>query len=256
MGLGRDEVYIANVIKCRPPGNRNPEPDEVADLRAVPVPADRRRSQPKVDRRAGHLRRAGRCSRPTSRSRGCAAGSSTYRGAKLIPTFHPAFLLRSPGYKRDVWDDMKNALGAARPPSAGRRRAAASLRIGADAPRSPSPFPFPRSARSPTSSRTACRCRSSARACSCRSGRAPSPASSSTRRSRPPADARRRESRSSRCSTPSPFLPADVVRLALWVADYYACRARRGAGDGDAAPRLGRERALRADHRRRARRDS
>ena len=44
IGLTREQVYIANVIKCRPPGNRNPEPDEVATVRAVPVPADRRRS--------------------------------------------------------------------------------------------------------------------------------------------------------------------------------------------------------------------
>ena len=44
IGLTREQVYIANVIKCRPPGNRNPEPDEVGDVRAVPVPADRRRS--------------------------------------------------------------------------------------------------------------------------------------------------------------------------------------------------------------------
>ena len=42
IGLTRDDVYIANVIKCRPPGNRNPEPDEVETVRAVPVPADRR----------------------------------------------------------------------------------------------------------------------------------------------------------------------------------------------------------------------
>ena len=47
IGLKREDVYIANVIKCRPPGNRNPEPDEVARVRAVPVPADRRRASPR-----------------------------------------------------------------------------------------------------------------------------------------------------------------------------------------------------------------
>ena len=55
--LTREQVYIANVIKCRPPGNRNPEPDEVEQLRAVPVPADRR-DQAEGDRRARQVRRA------------------------------------------------------------------------------------------------------------------------------------------------------------------------------------------------------
>ena len=60
MGYTRKDVYIANVLKCRPPGNRNPEPDEVADLPAVPVPADRRGAA-EGDRRARAPSRRRRC---------------------------------------------------------------------------------------------------------------------------------------------------------------------------------------------------
>ena len=106
IGMTREQVYIANVIKCRPPGNRNPEPDEVATLRAVPLRADRHRSSRASSWRSASSRRS-RCSARPSRSRSCAAACSTYRGASLIPTFHPAYLLRNPPAKRDVWEDMK-----------------------------------------------------------------------------------------------------------------------------------------------------
>jgi uracil-DNA glycosylase len=105
IGLRRDEVYIANVIKCRPPGNRNPEPDEVATcepflFRQIDV------IKPRVIVALGTF--AAQCllktTDPISRMRGRVF---RYRGAQLIPTFHPAFLLRSPDRKRDVWEDMK-----------------------------------------------------------------------------------------------------------------------------------------------------
>src|SRR4029079_675474 len=105
IGLTRDEVYIANVIKCRPPGNRNPEPDEVATcepflFRQIDAIA------PKVIVALGTFaaKTLLQTADPISRLRGRVFD---YRGAKLIPTFHPAFLLRSPDRKRDVWDDMK-----------------------------------------------------------------------------------------------------------------------------------------------------
>ena len=60
IGLTRDQVYIANVIKCRPPGNRNPEPDEVDAVRTVPVPADRRHPAAGDRRRSASSRRS-RC---------------------------------------------------------------------------------------------------------------------------------------------------------------------------------------------------
>jgi len=105
IGLRRDEVYIANVIKCRPPGNRNPEPDEVETcepflFRQIDAIA------PKVIVALGTFAAKAllKTTDPISRLRGRVYD---YRGAKLIPTFHPAFLLRSPERKRDVWDDMK-----------------------------------------------------------------------------------------------------------------------------------------------------
>jgi uracil-DNA glycosylase len=105
IGLTRDQVYIANVIKCRPPGNRNPEPDEVETcepflFRQIDV------ISPKVIVALGTFAAKAllRTQDPISRLRGRVYD---FRGAKLIPTFHPAFLLRSPDRKRDVWDDMK-----------------------------------------------------------------------------------------------------------------------------------------------------
>jgi uracil-DNA glycosylase len=105
IGLERDEVYIANVIKCRPPQNRNPEPDEVATcepflLRQIDA------IKPRVIVALGKF--AGQTllqtDAPISRLRGRVFD---YRGAKLIPTFHPAYLLRNPSAKREVWEDMK-----------------------------------------------------------------------------------------------------------------------------------------------------
>jgi DNA polymerase len=103
--LKRDDVYIANVIKCRPPDNRNPEPDEVdtcepflfQQIDAV---------KPRVIVALGTFAAKAllKTQDPISRLRG---RIYQFRGAKLIPTFHPAFLLRSPDRKRDVWEDMK-----------------------------------------------------------------------------------------------------------------------------------------------------
>jgi uracil-DNA glycosylase len=108
MGFRRDEVYIANVIKCRPPGNRNPEPDEIATCEPF-LFQQIAAIQPKVVVALGAFaaRTLLRTDAPISRLRG---RLYDYRGAKLIPTFHPSFLLRSPGYKREAWDDLKKAL--------------------------------------------------------------------------------------------------------------------------------------------------
>jgi len=105
IGLKREDVYIANVIKCRPPGNRNPEPDEVAQcqpflFRQIDI------VKPKVIVALGKF--AAQCllktDAPITRIRG---RESSYRDAVLIPTYHPAYLLRNPEAKRDVWEDMK-----------------------------------------------------------------------------------------------------------------------------------------------------
>jgi uracil-DNA glycosylase len=108
MGFTRDEVYIANVLKCRPPGNRNPEPDEIATCEPF-LFRQLASIDPKVVIALGAFaaRTLLKTDAPISRLRGRVF---EYRGAKLIPTFHPSFLLRSPGYKREAWDDLKLAL--------------------------------------------------------------------------------------------------------------------------------------------------
>jgi DNA polymerase len=106
IGLQRSDVYIANVIKCRPPGNRNPEPVEVSTCQPFlfeQVDIIRPRVVVALGTFAAHALLG--TDAPISRLRGHV---HDFRGgAKLIPTFHPAFLLRSPDRKRDVWEDMK-----------------------------------------------------------------------------------------------------------------------------------------------------
>jgi uracil-DNA glycosylase len=108
MGFTRDQVYIANVLKCRPPGNRNPEPDEIATCEPF-LFRQLASVEPKVVIALGAFaaRTLLKTDAPISRLRGRVFD---YRGAKLIPTFHPSFLLRSPGYKREAWEDLKTAL--------------------------------------------------------------------------------------------------------------------------------------------------
>ena len=105
IGLKRDDVYIANVIKCRPPGNRNPDPDEVEACEGF-LFRQIDSIQPKVIVALGTFASKAllKTQDPISRLRGRVY---EYRGARLVPTFHPAFLLRSPERKRDVWEDMK-----------------------------------------------------------------------------------------------------------------------------------------------------
>jgi uracil-DNA glycosylase family 4 len=105
IGLTRDQVYIANVIKCRPPGNRNPEPDEVGEcepflFRQIDT------IRPVVIVALGKFAAQSllRTSEPISQLRG---REVRYRDSILMPTYHPAYLLRSPSAKRDVWEDMK-----------------------------------------------------------------------------------------------------------------------------------------------------
>ena len=106
IGFERSDVYIANVIKCRPPGNRNPEPDEVATCQPflfTQIDTIRPKIIVALGTFAAHALLG--TDAPISRLRG---KLHDFRGGiQLIPTFHPAFLLRSPDRKRDVWEDMK-----------------------------------------------------------------------------------------------------------------------------------------------------
>jgi uracil-DNA glycosylase family 4 len=105
IGLTRQQVYIANVIKCRPPGNRNPEPDEVE--RCEPFLFRQIDSiKPTVIVALGKFAAQSllRTADPITRIRG---REYAYRDAVLMPTYHPAYLLRNPSAKREVWEDMK-----------------------------------------------------------------------------------------------------------------------------------------------------
>ena len=104
--LSRESVYIANVIKCRPPQNRNPEPDEVETCEPF-LFSQIDAIQPRVIVALGAfaVRTLLRDDKtPISKLRG---RQYSYRGTTLIPTFHPAYLLRSPDKKKYVWEDMK-----------------------------------------------------------------------------------------------------------------------------------------------------
>ncbi len=105
IGLKREDVYIANVVKCRPPGNRDPEPDEAAAC----MPFLRRQIElidPAVIVCLGRVaaRHLLGTSAPISSYRG---RWTKWAGRDVLPTFHPAYLLRNPAAKRDSWADFK-----------------------------------------------------------------------------------------------------------------------------------------------------
>jgi DNA polymerase len=105
LGLERRQVYIANVVKCRPPGNRDPQDDEVAAC------------APFLDRQIALIRPqvivalgkpAARRLTGSAAPIGALCGRwSSYLGVPVLPTFHPAYLLRTPLAKREVWQDLK-----------------------------------------------------------------------------------------------------------------------------------------------------
>jgi uracil-DNA glycosylase family 4 len=105
IGLRREDVYIANIVKCRPPGNRDPQPDEAAAC----MPFLKRQIElidPVVIVLLGRV--AARyllgTTAPISSYRG---RWTTWHGRDVLPTFHPAYLLRNPAAKREAWVDLK-----------------------------------------------------------------------------------------------------------------------------------------------------
>jgi len=105
MGYSRDEVYICNVVKCRPPGNRNPEPDEIESCQPF-LEAQLDAIRPAVIIALGKFAAQTllRTATPITRLRG---QWREYVGIPLMPTFHPAYLLRSPGEKKAAWADLQ-----------------------------------------------------------------------------------------------------------------------------------------------------
>jgi DNA polymerase len=108
MGMTRDDVYICNVLKCRPPGNRDPEMDEIICcepylLRQLDL------IRPEVMVALGRIAIQTLLREKTAISR-MRGRWYDYHGIPLMPTFHPAYLLRNPAEKGKVWDDMKEVL--------------------------------------------------------------------------------------------------------------------------------------------------
>lgn len=108
MKLTREDVYIANVIKCRPPENRNPDPDELDACRPF-IQRQVEMIQPKV------IVTLGRFGLQSLTEKGYGISSVRgqwleYNGIRLMPTYHPAYLLRNPAAKKDVWADMKKVM--------------------------------------------------------------------------------------------------------------------------------------------------
>lgn len=108
MGLARSDVYIANIVKCRPPQNRDPEPDEIEACEGF-LRAQIRAVRPEVLVALGRVAAQTllRESKPVSRLRG---KWREYEGTPLMPTYHPAYLLRNPSEKRPVWDDLQEVM--------------------------------------------------------------------------------------------------------------------------------------------------
>ena len=108
--LGREDVYICNIIKCRPPGNRNPERDEIVSC--LPFLQRQLKSiKPRFICALGTFAAQTllQTKTPISRLRGT---FHPYNGIQLLPTYHPAFLLRNPNKKRDVWEDVQKLQAA------------------------------------------------------------------------------------------------------------------------------------------------
>jgi len=105
INLPREEVYIANIIKCRPPQNRNPEPDEIQScspflMKQIQV------IQPKIICALGAFS-AQTLLKTETKITALRGKLFDLEGIKVMPTYHPAFLLRNPDKKREVWEDMK-----------------------------------------------------------------------------------------------------------------------------------------------------
>jgi uracil-DNA glycosylase len=109
MKLRREDVYITNVVKCRPPENRNPEPDEM-DLCRPYLRRQIELIRPKVIVTLGRYA----LQSTTERAHAISAVRGQWLevgGIRLMPTYHPAYLLRNPSAKKDVWGDMKQVMG-------------------------------------------------------------------------------------------------------------------------------------------------
>jgi DNA polymerase len=108
MKLSRGEVYIANAVKCRPPENRNPEPDEMDACRPY-LMRQIEIIRPQVIVTLGRFGLQTLFERPIAIS-SVRGQWMEWRDIRVMPTYHPAYLLRNPAAKKDVWSDMKKVM--------------------------------------------------------------------------------------------------------------------------------------------------
>ncbi|MBU1007925.1 uracil-DNA glycosylase [Candidatus Dependentiae bacterium] len=109
MGLRREEIYISNVVKCRPPHNRAPLPDESKTCKSIILYKEIKIIKPKIICTLGATATQELLERPISISK-IRGTFVDFNGIQLLPTFHPAYLLRNPTKKRDAWEDMKKII--------------------------------------------------------------------------------------------------------------------------------------------------
>ena len=117
MGYRREEVFIANIIKCRPPQNRTPTPEEMA----VCIPYLRRQIafvRPKTIVALGATAYKGLSGDPLANVSRVRGTWCEFEGIPMMPTFHPAYLLRVPSAKRVVWDDLQKVMARLKSPDA------------------------------------------------------------------------------------------------------------------------------------------
>ena len=108
MGIPRERVYIGNIVKCRPPENRNPEADEMAAclpnlLKQIEI------VQPKVIVTLGAIPAKGLLKQRLGITK-LRGNWLSYQGIPVMPTLHPAYLLRNPNAKKDCWEDLKQVI--------------------------------------------------------------------------------------------------------------------------------------------------
>jgi len=108
MGLRRQDVYIANVVKCRPPENRVPQPDEMATCMPF-LEAQIEAIRPEVIVALGGTACQGLLGAPAQITK-IRGRWTDFRGIPLMPTFHPSYLLRNPGAKKQVWEDIQQVM--------------------------------------------------------------------------------------------------------------------------------------------------
>ena len=112
INLSREEVYIANIVKCRPPQNRNPEPDEIQSCSPF-LMEQICAIRPKIICALGTFS-AQTLLKTDTKITALRGKLFNLDGIQIIPTYHPAFLLRNPERKREVWEDMKKIAGLLR----------------------------------------------------------------------------------------------------------------------------------------------